>query len=91
MLIKHFSNFEKDPTFIRASSPITHVNRLPSKAKIILVAGLNDSTVPHEQVDVYFQKAKKLHKNIYLHKVKASHDTKEIAKTYKPLVNELLN
>ena len=90
MLYNDFIYRDSDGTLPKKSSPITYVNDLSQKAKIILIAGTRDSTVPKEQVDKYYEKAKSQGKNIYIYKVNADHVTSEIENIYKKLVNELL-
>lgn len=88
---KHFKEKDKDGRLIIDSSPYAHVNNLPDKTKIILIATTSDKTVPSEQVDLYYLKAKQLGKNISLHKVQGDHNTGYIKEVYKQIVNELLS
>ena len=88
-ILKHFSE-NKDESLIKKSSPITYINDLPEKIKIILIATASDQTVPPEQVYTYFNKAKELGKNIELYKVPGDHNTGYIQNVYRELVLNLL-
>lgn len=89
-LNRYFLTENKDQTLLKKSSPITYVKDLPQKAKIDLIIGTDDTTAPPQQALVYFQEAKDYGKNIYIQKVKANHDTKQIAKILESKIQELL-
>ncbi len=93
LLVNHFSsvNIYRGGNSVEQSSPITHVKELPQKTKIIMLVGKKDTTVPPKQSYTYFERAKKLGKNIYLHEVNAEHDTHQIDKKLRVLVHELLD
>lgn len=90
VIYKHFKEKDKDGRLIIDSSPFAHVNNLPEKTKIILIATTEDKTVPSEQVDLYYLKAKQLRKNVELHKVTGDHNTGYIKEMYKKVIKEIL-
>ncbi|MBI2995376.1 MAG: prolyl oligopeptidase family serine peptidase [Candidatus Melainabacteria bacterium] len=73
LLKEYFDKFENPKEQMKLSSPVNYISGIPSHTEITLIEGTNDTHIPPEQIEDYYNKLKELKRNVKLLKFNTDH------------------
>lgn len=86
----HFSMSNDPALFMKESSPITYISKIPKHTKIFLIKGSKDTHVCSNQIDKYYEELKRAGKNVELQTYDMDHDLFQNGERFGNLIKSIL-